>query len=325
MARNPVRTLVVAEAVAGTSLAAYLATMLPEAQRESIPELLARGGVWAGKYRQLDPAYPLSARDVLRICHPPTGVYDTPVLTVEMVLADEARWLVVNKPGGWYSQATPWDTTGNLVGAVQTYLQPRQRGAGTSFLHEVNRLDRETSGIVLFARQKALAGPLQAAWSGGGVDKRYAAVVRGHWAEPVLIDAPLASAGSARFQVDPAGKPAQTQFRPVLHGEGWTLVEAHPLTGRTHQIRVHAAHAGYPLLGDARYGGGKVASSRIPGDFFLHAGRLSVQVRDETVTWVAPLPAAWRAFLATVPDGETAWAALGWGAGLAPLSGSATG
>ena len=324
MSRNPVRTLVVAQAAAGTPLGDYLDAMLPSDQRPLIPDLLARGGVWVGKYRQTDPTYALQAKETLRICLPPTGRYDAPVLRPDLVLADEARWLVVNKPGGWYSQATPWDTEGNLVGAAQAYSRPRP-GTPAPFLHQVNRLDRETSGIVLFARQKALASPLQAAWSGGGVDKRYVAVVKGVWAESQEIDAPIASAGQARFQVSAEGKEAQTAFRPVVHGNGWTLVEARPRTGRTHQIRVHAAHAGHPLWGDTRYGGGKADPSRIPGDFFLHAGRLSVQVGGETVTWVAPLPEALATFVATAPDGSAAWSLLGWEAGLGPQSGSPTG
>jgi RluA family pseudouridine synthase len=325
MARNPVRTLVVAAAAAGTPLADYLATMLPPAQRDGIPDLLRRGGVWVGKWRQSDPAHRLAAKDVLRICHPPNGAYDTPVLTPDLILADEPRWLVVNKPAGWYSQATPWDTAGNLVGAAQTYVDARPQPQGVvPFLHQVNRLDRETSGIVMFARQKALSGPLQAAWSGGGVDKRYVAVVRGQWSEPRLVDAPIGSAGAARFQVvpegaGPDGKAAQTRFRPIVHGDGWTLVEASPVTGRTHQIRVHAAHAGHPLLGDTRYGGGSPLMARWGSDFFLHAGRLCVAVRGETETWTAPLPTALQAFLATAPDGTAAWAALGWSTGLAPF------
>src|SRR5690606_11565061 len=113
-----------------------------------------------------------------------------------------------------------------------------------------NRLDRETSGLVLFARKRELASPLQAAWASRSVSKHYLAVVKGDWETDELVDAPIASAGRARFQVHPKGKAAQTRFRTLAKGDGWTLVAAEPLTGRTHQIRVHAAHLGHPLLGD---------------------------------------------------------------------------
>jgi RluA family pseudouridine synthase len=328
MRRNPVRTLVVNDAAAGMTLAAYLQQMLPDAQKALVPDMIQRGGVWVNKWRRTEPDHKLVVRDTLRIATPPGGTYDSPILTEAMIVAQDADWLVVNKPSGWYSQETPWDTEGNLLGAVRRYLglapvgtgkrqiaaPARRKGERTDpFLHQVNRLDRETSGLVLFARHPKRAAAMQAAQDEGRTCKRYLTVVQGEWAGPERVDAPIASAGSATFRVDPAGKPSVTAFRALVQGPGWTLVEARPITGRTHQIRVHAAHVGHPLLGDERYGGGKADRRQIPHEFLLHAGSLTVWLPDQPLHWFAPPPAAFQQFVtAAIPDWQAFWQDLNW-------------
>lgn len=297
MAGRQVRTLTVPESAQGHALAEFLGGALPHLEPERIQDLLARGAIWTGKYRCRDSRYRVTAGETVLACFPPSGAYDEPVLTAAMVRFEGDGLLVLDKPGGWYSQSTPWDLRGNLIGATERFLVARDGNVG--FLHQVNRLDRETSGLILFARRRELASPLQAAWSGQQVDKRYLAVVVGRWEAEVLVDGPIASAGRARFHVHAKGKPAQTRFRPLAWGDGWTLVEANPLTGRTHQIRVHAAHQGHPLLGDSRYGGGRDA--RIPCEFFLHARQLSLDLKGRAYRWLASVPEPLAAFLATEP------------------------
>lgn len=297
MAGRQVRTLTVAPSAQGLALDEFLRASLPHLAPEHVHDLLARGAIWTGKYRCQDPGYHVTAGETILACFPPGGRYDQPVVTAEMVRFEGDGLLVVDKPSGWYSQATPWDLHGNLVGALERFLAARAGGVG--FLHQVNRLDRETSGLLLFTRRRELASPLQAAWSEQLVDKRYLAIVVGHWSDDRLVDGPIASAGRARFHVHPKGKPAQTRFRPLAWGDDWTLVEAQPLTGRTHQIRVHAAHSGHPLLGDSRYGGGRDA--RIPYEFLLHAHALSLDLKGKRYQWTAPVPEPWGPFLASVP------------------------
>jgi 23S rRNA pseudouridine955/2504/2580 synthase len=126
-------------------------------------------------------------------------------------------------------------------------------------LELVHRLDRETSGCMLVAKRRSALRALHALLRDGAVDKRYLALVRGRWpAGTTPVDVALRidrREGEARVKVDPSGKAALSTFRLVeSFGALASLVEVELATGRTHQIRVHAAHAGHPLAGDRRYG-----------------------------------------------------------------------
>lgn len=156
-------------------------------------------------------------------------------------------------------------------------------------LHAVHRLDRETSGINLFAKHRDAARALGQDFQEGRVEKGYSAVLRGHvLAKRIYISAPLWGAPGAavriRQEVHPAGRPASTHFNVLALLPGATLAEVRPVTGRTHQIRVHAAHLGHPVWGDKLYGAGEDAFIAWVGSgernswdrHLLHADRLSV-------------------------------------------------
>jgi tRNA pseudouridine32 synthase/23S rRNA pseudouridine746 synthase/23S rRNA pseudouridine955/2504/2580 synthase len=172
----------------------------------------------------------------------------------------------------------------------------------------VHRLDRDTSGVLLFALDAATHRKLSMAFEGGELGKRYLALVEGRLEAEKLIDKPLAEARKSRMRIareGEAGKAAQTRVRPLTLFAKATLVEAEPLTGRTHQIRVHLLSEGHPLLFDHQYGrktpltardlGGsteEVVLARTP----LHASRLIVD--GEAIE--APVPADFAAALAVL-------------------------
>jgi 23S rRNA pseudouridine1911/1915/1917 synthase len=159
----------------------------------------------------------------------------------------------------------------------------------------VHRLDRETSGVTVLARTPRAAAALSEAFRTGAPEKTYLALCARAPAPPEgRIDAPLAKdpARAGLRRVDPRGDAAATRYRTLCAGPRAALVEARPETGRTHQIRVHLAHVGAPLLGDARYGGPRrVGELSIPR-VMLHARRLELAhpVTRAPLAFEAPVP-----------------------------------
>lgn len=153
----------------------------------------------------------------------------------------------------------------------------------------VHRIDRDTSGVVVFALDAATHRTLSMAFEAGQVKKQYVALVKGSIAAPMDLTTPLVPARKSRMRPARAGevgKDARTLVRPIEQLRDATLVEVEPLTGRTHQIRVHLAHAGHPLLFDHQYGeSAPIAGlTRTP----LHAARL--ELMSPQLSASAPLP-----------------------------------
>jgi RluA family pseudouridine synthase len=170
----------------------------------------------------------------------------------------------------------------------------------------VHRLDRDTSGVLLFALDAETHRTLSMAFEGGQIHKRYLALVEGRLEAPVLIDKPLTEARKSRMRVTregETGKPAQTLIKPRTIFANATLVEAEPVTGRTHQIRVHLQSIGHPLLFDHQYGRktpltqkdlGGASDEWVLARTPLHAERLKV----EGTLIEAPMPRDLEAALA---------------------------
>ena len=172
------------------------------------------------------------------------------------IIYEDADLLVVNKPAGLVCHPTKTDERSSLIGRVRLYL-------GTSEGRLVNRLDRETSGLVLLAKSNSVAGELGKLIESGAVRKEYRALVHGFVTEEeFVIEAPLGknerSAVAIKDCVRPDGALAQTRITVLNRFERddrkFSLLSVQPITGRKHQIRIHLAHVGYPIVGDKLYG-----------------------------------------------------------------------
>jgi 23S rRNA pseudouridine1911/1915/1917 synthase len=181
----------------------------------------------------------------------PDGWLITPEELKSWILELRSDLVVLNKPPRVVchpSMRGPWSS---LVGACREYL-------GVERLHMPFRLDRETSGVLIFATDLTTGRRLQRAVLRRDVRKTYMAIVEGSLSSPATVDGPIGRDPNAEFfsrqAVVPGGQTAVTELIPLKSSAGYTLVQAHPLTGRRHQIRVHAAHLGHPIVGDKLYG-----------------------------------------------------------------------
>ena len=166
------------------------------------------------------------------------------------VLYEDDHILAVDKPAGMLIHPSHSKNTGTLANLVAGYYaQTGQSGA----FHPVTRLDRDTFGVVLVAKNAHIHSLLQQT----DVQKIYHALVfGGPVADEGIIDAPIARREKPSLLrcIDPAGKPSQTEFQVLERGQETCLLALRPITGRTHQLRLHCAHRGFPILGDPQYG-----------------------------------------------------------------------
>lgn len=202
-------------------------------------------------------------------------------------------------------------TVPDHAGASHSLVALVERQTGTKALRVTSRLDREVSGVVMFAVDEAAEARLKRARDEGTYARRYVAIATGH-AEPLASGEWSAPIGRAKDPLlravdglDP--KPSRTRWRVAGRTADAVLLAVDPETGRTHQIRVHAAHAGWPLLGDADYGPGKLtlASGAVvaPSRIALHAAR----VEALGLVAEAPIPAELRALWQTLGGEASAW------------------
>ncbi len=194
----------------------------------------------------------VKAGDVIEIGVMETGQFRDLLLPPEALLYEDDELIAVNKPAGINSQRTPYQLKGTLEFWVTEYFRSQGSAEPARVVH---RLDRGTSGAMLFPKHRKAAAWISSCFQNGQVDKRYLALVSGTpTQERWVVDAPIGKVASARYGIVPGGKSSVTEFRIISSAENSSLVEARPLTGRTHQIRVHLSEIGLPIIGDATYG-----------------------------------------------------------------------
>jgi len=267
----------------GQRLDNYLTRVLKGVPRTRLYRALRKGEVRVNKGR-VRADYRLVAGDRVRIppLHQPAPGerptiprYWSELLTRRLVYED-GDLLVLNKPSGLAVHGG----SGLNFGLIECLRQMRP---DDRYLELVHRLDRDTSGLILIARRPAILRELHRQLREKHVDKRYLALVAGSWPKNQrVVEAPLQKnvlqSGERMVRVNQEGKRAVTEFSIVERLRGATLIEARPITGRTHQIRVHAQHAGFPLCGDDKYSDERTAAftqSLGIKRLFLHARSLS--------------------------------------------------
>ncbi|MCU1720822.1 23S rRNA pseudouridine(955/2504/2580) synthase RluC [Pseudomonas sp. 5P_5.1_Bac1] len=286
---SSVQLIEVAPELAGQRIDNFLINVLKGVPKTLIYRIVRKGEVRVNKGR-IKPEYKLQAGDVVRV--PPVRLpeRDAPVpvaqgllqrLEAAIVYEDKAL-IVLNKPAG----IAVHGGSGLNFGVIEAFRQLRP---DTKELELVHRLDRDTSGLLMIAKKRSMLRHLHTALRGDGIDKRYMALVRGHWATAKKqVNAPLLKSnlrsGERMVEINEEGKEALTIFRVLRRfGDFATMVEARPITGRTHQIRVHALHAGHCIAGDSKYGDEDFTREirELGGKrLFLHAYALTVPLPD---------------------------------------------
>jgi 23S rRNA pseudouridine955/2504/2580 synthase len=301
-----VRQIEVDPEAAGTRLDQFLLRLLPGIPRSRVFRIVRKGEVRVNGKRA-GPEQRLQERDIVRV--PPVRIEPEPPPgqparvpsrvreNIEAaVISEDDRLLVLDKPAG----VAVHGGSGLSFGVIEALRAMRPK----EDLELVHRLDRETSGCLLVARKRSALRTLHELMREGLVEKRYLTLVKGHWnLGHTKIDEPLRTdirvSGERTVKVHTSGKEAISEFRPIQwFGNQATLLEVSLLTGRTHQIRVHAAHAGHPVAGDEKYGDeGFNAEMKEAGlsRMFLHSHSVSFEwpqgAHGGLFSASAPLPA----------------------------------
>jgi len=288
-------------------------TVEPAAARQRLDRYLATRGTWGSRsqvqrliaegYVQLDgqpakPAAVLRGGETIDVrAAPPTGSGDVQPEPIPLdVLYDDEWLLVINKPAGLVVHPAPGHWRGTLVSALLHRWRGPRPGLDPSRPGIVHRLDKDTSGVLVIAKDAQTLADLGAQFRNRQVEKQYVACVwgrlhkqRGTIAEPIGRN----PVHRKRMAVRPGGRAAVTRFEVIERCATVTFVRLYPQTGRTHQLRVHLAAIGHPIVGDAVYGGGRRRDETVSiARQALHAERLAFRHprTGASMHFTAPVP-----------------------------------
>ena len=291
---------------AGQRIDNYLLRTCKGVPKSHIYRILRSGEVRVNKGR-IDQLYRLEAGDVVRI--PPVRVAEKSTAVVPAaefaIIYEDSHLLVVDKPCG----VAVHGGSGVSFGVIE---QLRASRPDAKFLELVHRLDRETSGVLMLAKKRSALTNLHEQMRDGVTDKRYLTMVGGDWKNARQhIKLPLhkytTAEGERRVCVQAGGMESHTVFSLLRKFNGYALLEAELKTGRTHQIRVHLASSGFPILGDDKYGDFALNRALLKATdargalkrMFLHAHQITFTHPDsgQQMTLNAPLPGECERFL----------------------------
>jgi len=308
LSKGSVALLTIDEGGAGQRIDNFLFRHLKGVPKSHVYRILRGGEVRVNKKR-IDQTYRLQLGDQVRI--PPIRVAERqetefiPAAEFPILYEDEAL-LAVNKPAG----VAVHGGSGVSFGVIEQLRRARPQAR---FLELVHRLDRETSGVLLVAKKRSALTGLHEIMREGNSDKRYFALVLGQWRNARQhVKLPLhkfdTPQGEKRVMVREDGQAAHTVFTLQKGWTGFSLLEAELKTGRTHQIRVHLAHLGFPIAGDDKYGDfvrNKELAKQGLKRMFLHAHSIEFNhpLTGAPLRIVAPLPPELEKFLARLDAG----------------------
>lgn len=304
--RPAVQWLQVDAEQAGQRIDNFLLCHFKGVPKSRIYRILRKGEVRVNRGRA-KPDYRLQAGDELRLPPIRAAVSANPRIPAtarddlaQRILFEDERLLIIDKPSGMAVHGG----SGLRFGVIEAL---RAQRPDAPYLELVHRLDRETSGCLMIAKKRSELRMLHALLRRGALSKRYLLLAMGDCSsQPRRVDAPLKKnqlrSGERIVRVDPEGKPAVTRFRLLERLRNASYLEAELETGRTHQIRVHAAWSGHPLAGDARYGDtdfNRQMQAAGLKRLFLHAHYLAFTDpdRDRQIEVSSPLAADLRTVL----------------------------
>jgi 23S rRNA pseudouridine955/2504/2580 synthase len=309
LSKDSVTWLEVGEESEGQRIDNFLLRIAKGVPKSHIYRVLRSGEVRVNKGR-VQAEYRVKPGDRVRV--PPMRTAERPAQAAvparefEIAFEDEAL-IVVDKPSG----IAVHGGSGVSFGVIE---QLRRARPLAKFLELAHRLDRETSGLLVVAKKRLALTKLHDMFRDGGINKRYLALVKGRWRNELQhVKLPLhkylTAEGERRVSVDAEGKAAHSIVRLVARWENFSLVEVELKTGRTHQIRVHLSHLGFPIAGDDKYGDfplNKDLQKAGLRRMFLHAAKLALPhpLSAAPVELESPLPLELRRFTDTLDRNE---------------------
>jgi 23S rRNA pseudouridine1911/1915/1917 synthase len=294
----------------GTRLDRYVADQLPDLSRVTVQGLIESGRVLVDG-QQRKAKFRITPGEVVSVEIPPSRIDEILPDPIPLAIVyEDADLIVVDKPAGMVVHPAPGHPRGTLANALLAHV-PGISVGGSQRPGIVHRLDKDTSGLIVAAKTDRGRTALVTQWESRSVEKTYLALVSGSVGDQAaIVDAPIGRdpKNRQRMAVVRSGRPAVTHFHVVERFADVTLLKVSIETGRTHQIRVHLAFIGHPIVGDQLYGRAQLADPPLERQF-LHASALGFRLPNgEALRLAAPLPKDLQAALEELRARSTSFA-----------------